>query len=92
MTGNYTVFLTVITGQGLAMSGLIVNNNINYGINISHNKAIFVFILGKVLWEYERLLYRNDACPEEGPLMYLHGGWHISTAMMHYYIMKCSLS
>jgi hypothetical protein len=90
LTGNYTVFLTVITGQGLAISGLIVNNNINYGINISHNKAIFVFILGKVLWEYERFLYRINACPQEGTLVYLHGGWHVATAVMHYYIVKGS--
>lgn len=92
VTNNYTIFLTLVTSQGVTLAGLIMKQSMNYGVNVSYNKAVFVFILGKVLWEYERFLYRNDACPEAGPLIYLHGGWHISTAMMHYYIMKGSLS
>jgi len=92
LTNNYTIFLTVITSQGVAIAGLITKHNMDNGINKSYNNAIFVFMLGKVLWEYERFLYRNDECPIEGPLIYLHGGWHVATAAMHYYIMEGSLT
>jgi len=90
LTNNYTLFLTVVTSQGIALVGLMARQHMDIGINKSYNNAMFVFILGKVLWEYERFLYRNNECPQEGPLVYLHGGWHISTAIMHYYIMKVS--
>ena len=92
LTNNYTIFLTVVTSQGVAIAGLITKQKIDYGVNKSYNNAIFVFILGKVLWEYERFLYRNDECPIEGPLIYLHGGWHVATAVMHYYIMEGSIT
>lgn len=91
LTNNYTIFLTIITSQGITLVGLIMKDNMDYGINKQYNNAILVFILGKVLWEYERFLYRNNECPQEGPLIYLHGGWHVATAIMHYYIMKGSL-
>ena len=91
LTNNYTLFLTVVTSQGIAIVSLMAKHNMEFEMNKSYNIAAFVFILGKVLWEYERFLYRNNECPQEGPLVYLHGGWHAATAFMHYYIMKGSL-
>lgn len=90
VTNNYNIFLTLVTSQGMILVYYVIQKNMVYGIK-NYNNAVYVFILGKVLWEYERYLYRNNECPREGVLIYLHGGWHFSTALMHYYIMEGSL-
>jgi hypothetical protein len=87
ITNQYMIFLTVVTSQGVALAYFVLEKNIKYKKK-AYNRAFMVFIFGKVLWEYERYLYRNNECPQEGILIYLHGGWHVSTAVMHYYIIE----
>lgn len=47
ITNQYTIFLTAVTSQGIAIVFLIVDKKINNVTN-TYNKAITAFILGKV--------------------------------------------
>ena len=51
-------------------------------------------LLGRVVWEYERSLYKNGLCPlsEQSLEFWLHPMWHVLSALSHFYWMKYASS
>jgi len=45
-----------------------------------------LILTGKVIWEYERHLYRTDACPATAtdPRFWCHALWHVFSAAAHH--------
>jgi hypothetical protein len=86
-TGIYDVFLFCFTIQ--VISTLAISYDAGRRVNHPPNMfftSVFFLVAGKLLWEYERYLHRNDMCDSPGTML-LHPLWHIGAALSHYYCM-----
>ncbi|CAB9519361.1 Pfam:aPHC [Seminavis robusta] len=83
-TGIYDVFVLCFSTQVVSTIAL----SWDAGRRVNHPTTVFYtgvscLAFGKVLWEYERYLFRNEACDAPGTI-WLHPLWHIGAALSHY--------
>jgi Ceramidase len=86
-TNIYDVFLFCFTSQ--VISTLAISYDAGRRANHPPTMfftSLFFLVAGKLLWEYERYLYKNDMCDAPGTKL-LHPLWHIGAALSHYYCM-----
>ena len=55
------------------------------------SKGALFAALSVACWSYERHLHQVGQCPDDpnDARYYLHGFWHIGTAMAHMHFMRC---
>lgn len=86
-TMDYNVFKAIMSVQiGITILGTsILVKTVRQKVCFS--VSVIYLLAAKLLWEYERYLYKNNICPTSGLSYFLHSFWHIGSAMGHYYLM-----
>ncbi|GMI16561.1 hypothetical protein TrLO_g720 [Triparma laevis f. longispina] len=89
--GEYEIFLMIFTAQTV-FPILICLHLLYTDKEVAQFKTVFLkslacIAVGRGCWEYERLLYSLGVCPTAGGRQFLHGYWHLFSALSHGFLM-----